>query len=120
MQRVLNETKGTVVAERLEVAESFWSRFRGLMLRHSLPPGDGLLIRPSSSIHTAFMRFPIDVVFLDRKDNVVKVVRELRPFRVAFAAGHSVLELPAGAAAAAQVEKGDRLALTQILHQNGT
>ena len=102
-----------MVAERLEIADGIWSRFWGLMLKRSLPQGNGLLLKPSSSIHTAFMRFPIDAVFMDRENNVVKVVRELKPFRVAFAAGHSVLELPAGAAAAAQIEKGDRLALAQ-------
>jgi len=117
---LLNETKGTVVAERLEIADNLWSRFKGLMLRRSFPQGEGLLIRPSSSIHTAFMRFPIDVVFVDKSNNVVKVVPELKPFRVAFGAGHSVLELPAGAAAAAQIEKGDRLVLAPGLHHNGT
>lgn len=111
MPRVLNQTKGTVVAEEVRVARSFWSRFRGLMLRASLPRGRGILIWPSSSIHTAFMRFPIDVVFIDRDHRVVKVVEKMRPYRVAFSGGHAALELAAGAAAGARVQKGDQLVL---------
>jgi uncharacterized membrane protein (UPF0127 family) len=113
MPRIANETRGTLVAEDVRVADGIWSRFWGLMGRRSLPEGSGLLLRPSSSIHTAFMRFPIDLVFLDRALRVVKVVPEMKPFRAAVAFGaHSVLELNAGAAAKAQVEAGDQLTLT--------
>ncbi len=113
MPRVISETRGTVVAEEVRVADNIWSRFWGLMGRRSLAESAGLLLRPSSSVHTAFMRFPIDVVFLDRSLRVVKVVPEMKLFRVAMASGsaHSVLELNAGAAARAQVEAGDQLAL---------
>lgn len=113
MPRIANETRGTLVAEDVRVADGIWSRFWGLMGRKSLPEGSGLLLRPSSSIHTAFMRFPIDLVFLDRALRVVKVVPEMKPFRAAVAFGaHSVLELNAGAAAEAQVQTGDQLRLT--------
>lgn len=114
MPRIVNETRGTVVAEDVRVADGLWSRFWGLMGRKRLPEDSGLLLKPSSSIHTAFMRFPIDVVFLDRDLRVVKVVPEMKPFRVAvaFRGAHSALELNAGAAAKAQVEAEDRLALT--------
>ncbi len=112
--RLINETKGTAVAERLEIADSFWTRLWGLMLRRELPAGQGMLLRPSASIHTAFMRFAIDVVFVDAENTVVKVVEDLKPFRVAFAAAHSALELPTGAAAAARVARGDRLALELV------
>jgi hypothetical protein len=114
MARIVNETRGTVVAEDVRVADGVWSRFWGLMGRRSLPEGGGLLLRPSSSIHTAFMRFPIDVVFLDRELRVVKVVPEMKPFRVAVAFGgaRSALELNAGAAAKARMEADDKLSLT--------
>ena len=111
MARILNLTKGTVVAEDLAVARSFWGRFRGLMLRRRMASGEALLIEPSASIHTAFMRFPIDAVFLDREKQVVKVAENVRPFRMAFSRGHSVLELNAGSVGKASVEKGDRLAI---------
>ena len=114
MPRVLNETKGTVVAEQARIADGFWSRFWGLMGKGSLPEGQGLLLKPSNSIHTVFMRFAIDVVFVDREMKVVKVAPEMRPFRVALAFGgaHSALELPAGAASQAQIEPGDQLVMT--------
>lgn len=113
MWRVVNESKGTVVAERARLAASFWSRLCGLMGRRSLAEGEALLLSPCSSVHTLFMRFPIDVVFLDSGNRVVKVVSELCPFRAAVAPGsaRSALELAAGAATRAQVEPGDRLAL---------
>jgi len=112
VSRVWNETKGTVVAEQAWVADRFWSRCRGLLGHRSLPEGEGLLLRPSFSVHTAFMRFAIDVVFLDRDNRVVKVVPEMKPFRVAIALGaHAILELPARGAARAQIERGDQLAI---------
>lgn len=113
MPRVVNQSKSTVVAEDVRVADGIWSRFWGLMGRKSLPQGSGLLLKPSNSIHTLFMRFPIDVVFLDRSLRVVKVVPEMKPYRaaMAFRGAHSALELNAGAAAAAEVEAGDQLAL---------
>ncbi len=72
MSRVINETKATVVAEEVRLADGIWSRFWGLMGRKALPEGVAFLLRPSSSIHTAFMRFPIDVVFLDRSLRVLE------------------------------------------------
>ena len=109
MARILNVTKVTVVAEDLAVARSFWGRFRGLMLRRRMASGEALLIEPSASIHTAFMRFPIDVVFLDRENQVVKVAENVRPFRAVLSRGKSALELNAGCAGKANVSKGDRL-----------
>ena len=109
MARILNVSKGTVVAEDVAVTRSFWGRFRGLMLRRGMASGEALLIEPSASIHTAFMRFPIDAVFLDREKQVVKVAENVRPFRMALSRGHSVLELNAGSAGRAGVERGDRL-----------
>ena len=84
---------------RARVADSFWSRGVGLLGRRSLPPAEGLLIRPCSSVHTLFMRFTIDVVYLDEAWRVVKVVHRLKPWR--FSAGRGakmVLELQGGEA----------------------
>lgn len=112
MPRFVNQTRETVLAEDVRVAESMWDRFWGLMGRKGLPEQSGLLIRPCSSVHTAFMRFPIDVIFLDRAFKVVKVAPALRPFRISMAGGaHSVLELNAGVAERAGVQAGDQLAL---------
>jgi uncharacterized membrane protein (UPF0127 family) len=79
------------------VATSFISRFRGLMGVAALPPGTGLLLPRTRSVHTHFMRFPIDVVFLDSERRIVSVVQALRPWRLVRAKGaESVLELAAG------------------------
>jgi uncharacterized protein len=103
---------GRVVCERCEIPKSSFGRMRGLLGRDGLDPGSGMLIDSAPSVHMFFMRFPIDVVFLDRDWRVVGVRQGLRPWRVA-GARHAVaaLELPAGAAAAAGIEEGDVLAL---------
>jgi uncharacterized protein len=85
---------------------------KGLLGRSSLPAGEGVLIRPAGSIHTFFMRFPIDAVFLTRDLEVVDVAADLRPWRLAGRRGaHAVLELPAGEAARRGIRRGERLVL---------
>lgn len=112
--RASNQTRGNTVAEHVQVASSPWSRFWGLMGRRELPPGHGLLIKPCSSIHMFFMRFPIDVVFLTRDNVVVKVVRDIKPWRMAMGGGgKNALELPAGTAAAAGISDGDQLEFSE-------
>jgi uncharacterized membrane protein (UPF0127 family) len=86
---------------------------RGLLGRRSLPADEGILIRPTTSIHMWFMRFPIDAVFLDRDLQVLKVVENLKPWRMAAKRGaKSVLELAAGAAASARLQVGERVTLS--------
>jgi len=103
---------GRVVCERCSVADGFRSRLRGLLGRRELPQGDGLLLSPSSSVHTLFMRFPIDVVFLDPGLRVVAVVDAVRPWRLAARKGaRHVLELPAGEARRRGLEAGQQLSL---------
>jgi uncharacterized membrane protein (UPF0127 family) len=87
---------------------------RGLLGRSGLEPGSGMLIDAAPSVHMFFMRFPIDVVFLDRDWKVVGVRHRLRPWRVAGARrAVAALELPAGAAAEAGIEVGDVLVLEE-------
>jgi uncharacterized membrane protein (UPF0127 family) len=103
---------GEVLCERCLVADTFWTRLRGLIGRKGLAESEGLLIRPSGSVHTFFMRFPIDVVFLDRTDAVVKVVPALRPRRLAAARrARRVLELSGGVCARRGLTVGERLQL---------
>ena len=102
---------GQVVCAHCDLADRPLSRLRGLLGRASLGPGEGMLIRPSWSIHTAFMRFPIDVVFLDRELTVVAVRARVGPWRAATKLrAHSVLELAAGECERLRIEVGDRLA----------
>ena len=83
----------------------------GLLGRRRLDPGEGLLIDPCSTVHTAFMRFSIDLVYLDRDRRVVKVVPDLRPFRAsaAFGGARSVVELPVGVIERTGTQPGDEL-----------
>ena len=111
LARIRRKADGAVVCERCEVPESTFGRMRGLLGRDGLEAGSGMLIDSAPSVHMFFMRFPIDVVFLDRDWRVVGVRNDLRPWRVAGARGAAAaLELPAGAAAAAGLEEGDVLA----------
>jgi uncharacterized membrane protein (UPF0127 family) len=111
--RVTNTTRGTLLAEQCEQARSFLARGRGLMGRQQLSAGAGLLIDPCSSIHTFFMRFPIDVVFVDRAGRVVGLRAAMppgRPYAGAWRA-RAVIELPAGVIAVSRTEVGDQLEL---------
>ena len=108
---ISNLTRGTTVCDRAWEADRALSWMRGLLGRRMLAPGEGLLLQPAPSIHTAGMRFPIDVVFLDREFHVVKVVDRLRPWRIAGASqARSALELAPGEAELRGVSVGDRLA----------
>ena len=103
---------GRRLADRVEAAFDSDSRRRGLMGRDGLPPGAALVIAPSNSVHTFFMKFPIDIVYVRRDGEVVKVRHAVRPWRVSGALGaFAVVELPAGAASAAELAVGDRLAI---------
>ena len=99
-----------VVCASCTLADTMWARLRGLMGRRALARGEGLLLQPSGSVHTCFMRFSIDVVFLGRELEVLAVSPAVRPWRVRACRGaRAVLELPAGEADRVGVEAGDRL-----------
>jgi uncharacterized protein len=106
----LRRENGDVVCDRCVVADSPVSRMRGLLGRSELRPGEGLLLRPASAIHTWFMRFPIDAVFLDRDWRVVGIADDVRPWRARSRRGaKAVLELPAGESARRGLQLGDLL-----------
>lgn len=85
------------------------------MLRGSLAVGEGIQLVPGSSIHTHFMRFPIDVLYLDKEQQVVKIVAALKPWRFSAGRGaHSTVELPGGHLADLDVEVGDRVTLEAV------
>ena len=79
--RVINRTRGTLLADRAGEATGMWDRMKGLLGRDGLPVGEGLLITPCNSIHMFFMRFPIDALFLDAQGTVVKLFAALPPWR---------------------------------------
>src|SRR5687768_1625066 len=99
-----------VVCESCSVAGTLWTRLRGLMGRGGMKPGEGLLLRPSGSVHTCFMRFAIDVGLLDRQLRRPAVSPAVRPWRLRLQRGaRAVLELPAGEAGDVWISPGDHL-----------
>jgi uncharacterized protein len=107
-RQAVNVTRGTILAAELELAGTGESRRKGLLGRETLPVGTGLWIAPCESVHTFFMRFAIDLVYLDRKLTVKKVRSSVGPWRMsACFRAHSVLELPAGTIEATRTACGD-------------
>jgi uncharacterized membrane protein (UPF0127 family) len=107
---LVNETRNKVLAGKLLIADRFWQRMIGLLGKQQLPPNEGLLITPCSAVHTLFMRFPIDVLFVSRDFIVLKAVENLRPWRFAGCnRARLVIELRAGTVAQTGTAVGDKL-----------
>jgi len=107
----LRREDGRIVCERVVVADRAHRRMRGLLGRKYLRQGEGMVLRPGWSIHTAFMRFPIDAVFLDADQVVIKIEHEVGPWRTVSCRGaREVVELPAGECHRRGLEVGDRVA----------
>ncbi|HUY82415.1 MAG TPA: DUF192 domain-containing protein [Acidobacteriaceae bacterium] len=108
--KISNLTRQTDLAENAEVADTSATRQKGLLGRSGLLQGGGLWIVPCESVHTFFMKFPIDLVYIDRNKIVKKVCRNVRPWRLsACLSAHSILELPVGAIDHSQTAPGDKL-----------
>ncbi len=109
-----NQTRNTVLADAAEVADTSEKRRTGLLKHDRLDPGQGLWIVPCESVHSFFMKFAIDLVYLDRNKKVRKVRHRMAPWRVsACLSAHSILELPAGAVAASGTQAGDQLEVVE-------
>lgn len=113
--RVRNETRNTVLGEVIGVADSSAARRTGLLKHRGLERGQGLWILPCQSVHTFFMKFAIDLVYLDRRKRVRKVRHSVPAWRISGClTAHSVLELPGGTAIATRTEPGDQLAVEKL------
>ncbi|MGD2080668.1 MAG: DUF192 domain-containing protein [Nitrospirota bacterium] len=112
--KALNARSGKSIADTVVKANSALSRMKGLLGRADFPPGEALLLKPCKLIHTFGMKFPIDVLFLGKGNDVVAVEENLLPNRLsAFVIrASSVLELPAGTLAATDTKKGDKIELS--------
>jgi uncharacterized membrane protein (UPF0127 family)/CheY-like chemotaxis protein len=107
----LRREDGRIVCERVVVADRAYRRMRGLLGRRYLREGEGMVLRPGWSIHTAFMRFPIDAVFLDADQVVIKIEPEIGPWRTVSCRGaREVVELAAGECKRRGLGVGDRVA----------
>jgi len=109
--RIKNLTRNTIVAEKVEIAEDFFFRTRGLLGRDKIDEGFALIITRCKQIHTFFMRFPIDVLFVDRGNRVIKTISAMPPSRISgfFWDSHLVIELSAGVIKATQTQSQDLL-----------
>ncbi|MCG8430869.1 MAG: DUF192 domain-containing protein [Candidatus Omnitrophica bacterium] len=111
--RVLNTSRGSQLCRVCVRARSFLTRARGLMGSRTLPEGKGLLLEPCNSVHTCFMRYPIDVVFIKER-TIIGIVQNLAPWRLSpvFWGATCALELPAGTVALTSTKLGDEIELT--------
>lgn len=113
--RVQNVTRGTSIGDRIEAALTSAQRRTGLLKQRSLDEGCGLWIVPCEAVHTFFMKFAIDLIYIDREHRVKGAVRALRPWRFSMCLpAHSVLELPPGTIDRTGTRNGDRLELKPV------
>jgi uncharacterized membrane protein (UPF0127 family) len=112
---VRNTDRGTTLATRARLASSYSARLFGLMGRRGVDEGGGILLTKSASIHSFFMRFRFDAIFIDRENRVVKIVPAMRQWWVAFGGrgAKDVIELPAGVAERTGTQPGDSLAFDE-------
>ena len=113
--RAFNVTQQRTLANMLMVADSFFRGLIGLMGRPGLDVGHGLWIVPCQSVHTFWMRFPIDVIFLDEHRKVIHLVENLRPFRISrhLSKARSVIELPVSSIKATGTQLGDEIRIAE-------
>ena len=111
--KLLNVSRGVALADHVEVAERPFARIKGLLGRGALPEGSAMIIRPCTSIHTLFMRFPIDVLLIDPEGLVLRAIERLRPWRLTriYPRAACVAELWAGAIARTSTREGDTVRL---------
>ena len=109
--QILNQTQNTILAKTAVIADTMASRFVGLLRHHSLLEGEGMVITQCNSIHMFFMRFSIDVVFVDRNKIVVGLVRDIKPFRMSayYWRSDCAVELPLGQIDRTKTALGDKL-----------
>ena len=117
---VRNLTRNTVLADHADVADTSAKRRTGLLKHTGLATGEGLWIAPCEGVHSFFMKFTIDVLYLDSKLKVRKLRPHMAPWRISLCLpADSVLELPAGAIAATHTERGDQLEIEKLSSPSG-
>jgi uncharacterized protein len=115
MKKAVNVTRNKALANSLLVADTFLSSLLGLMGRPRLPIGEGLWINPCQSVHSMWMRFPIDVIFLNNQESIIHMVESMKPFRISkhVSEARSVIELPANTIMATQTQVGDQVVISE-------
>jgi hypothetical protein len=113
--RLINLTRNALLAQNVRVAANFWSRLKGLMGRRKMEPGEALVLEKCRAVHTCFLRFHIDVAFLDEKGTVLKTLVNLPPYRFTMLVpgARRVVELPAGVLLKTGTVPGDTLSFSE-------
>jgi len=109
--QLVNSSNGSVLASHVEVARSFIKRLKGLIGRPGLKHGEALILMPCNCVHTCFMNFPIDILFIDREMSVLHIMENIKPFRFSpvITRSYLVAEFPAGSLAGTGTSPGDSL-----------
>ena len=112
---IVNRSRGVVIADKVEVASSWWARAKGLIGRRSLPAGFGLVLKPCGAIHMFFMAIPLDVIHVDRTGRIVKILHGIKPWRLGPLVPTSrwVIEVPAETVQATGTQVGDLVELVE-------
>ena len=112
---IVNRSRGVVIADKVEVASSWWARANGLIGRRGLPAGFGPVLKPCGAIHMFFMAIPLDVIHVDRTGRIVKILHGIKPWRLGPLVPTSrwVIEIPAGTVQATGTQVGDLVELVE-------
>lgn len=112
---IVNETRGTTLAQQVSIADSWFARLKGLLGREKFCRGEGMVLEPCNSVHTCFMNFPIDVVLLDHDDRVVGIYEFMYPYQFTniHREAKRVIELPAGVVTETRTNFGDKITLNE-------
>ncbi len=112
--KVINLSKNTILADEAKMADTFFSRLVGLLNRNSLEKSEALILTPSNCIHSFFMRFTIDVIFLDKAGKVIDALPSFKPFRLSpiYFNSRTIIELPEDTLELFQTQPGDIIQLT--------
>lgn len=109
--KIINRTRNTILADKARIADSFSARLVGLLNRSGLNPGEALILDPSNSIHSIFMRFTFDAIFLNRDQKVLAIVPGFKPFRISrlYLGAVTTIELPVGAIQSSKTQLNDEI-----------
>lgn len=112
--KVYNSSKNNLIADDVKAAQNFFARSFGLLSRKSISDGEGLIIKPCCSIHTFFMKFSIDVLFIERNGNIIALYQNVQPWRILpiHLNSHYVIELASGTICAKNIEKGNLITIS--------
>ena len=112
--KIINKTKNTILADQAYAADTLFARLKGLLGKRELKKGQALILRPCNSIHTFFMRFAIDVIFLDSENRIILIQPRLLPWRLSPICwrGKFAVELPSGVIEESRTTPGDQLTLS--------